>query len=115
MSVGEAQYMKKLFVMIAVLLTSCLFMASANANAASDNAAAGQQNDTRPAEKKTGLSKRNKAKIQQSEQARMRREAIQSGASNTAPKRKLSKHNRAKIEQTEQAKIRKQQLKKGAP
>jgi hypothetical protein len=60
--------------------------------------------------KKNGLSKRNKAVMQQSEEARKRKELIRSSGTNTMQK-KMSKRNKAMMQQSEEAKKRKSLIK----
>ena len=104
--------MKKILAMTAWMIASCLFIASVDAGP--ENAVVSQQNDKQPAQKKPGLSRRNKAMIEQSEQSRTRREKMRSSVSGTMPKKgKLSRHNKARIEQTEQAKIRQKTIQSG--
>ena len=64
-----------------------------------------------PAPLQRGLSKRNKAVLQQTEAAKMRRDQIRSSASGTMQKKSLSKRNKAVILQTEEAKKRKDLIK----
>ena len=60
---------------------------------------------------KSGLSKRNKAVIEQSKSAEMRRDKIQSSATGTVPKKSgLSKRNKAVIEQSKASKMKRDKL-----
>jgi hypothetical protein len=110
--------MKKAVTLAAGLVLSGLMIATGYAGP-NDGAGARQTEGLQSvqsgtsAPQKSGLSKRNKAVIEQSKAAQMRQDNIRSSGSGTTPKKNLSKRNKAKLSQEDASKKMHEQMRAG--
>jgi len=108
--------MKKIITLAAGFVLSGLMMTTVHAGP-TNGAGTGQTEGLQSGQSATigqaapprGLSRRNKAVIEQSKAARVRRSNIQSSSTNTMPKG-LSKRNKAMLKQKEAAKKRREEM-----
>ena len=106
--------MKKILAMAGGVFLPVVLIATVNAGQGNGTATGQTGTSVQPAPKKAVGSRRQKAQ-QEIGQARIERNAMQSGASGTASKKaRLSRRNKAMLEQKEQAKGRRAAIKSEA-
>ncbi len=104
------------FTLVIIAVISVFLIATANAGQAGDPAAASQDKglatQASPTAPKKAVGSRRQRAHQEVDQAKIERNAMQTGVSGTKPgKAKLSKRNKAMLEQKEQKKARQKAIK----